>query len=254
MKHTNHLFHIAIALCCWLVSCNRISNRKIDISRLEGEWLGIGYTSVLRIDVNPDDFYPLHIKVLDKNTIQEGNNTLYYNTAGSTDGLIVFYSKESDPDIKLTYNLNDKSIEYVQDYSSGGYTWRYNLFTALYKPNPSIKNYVSKIVGARTLSGTRYDTVNGADTPNYSSQPITANIAFTIVDDSTIRIDKDFLLVQDSVLHYKSTDYAAKTITFQNFHIYSISVSTVTYNYENETLIFEQRVSDLYNRAYVKLQ
>lgn len=128
-----------------------------------------------------------------------------------------------------------------------------SLSTGLYKPNHSLKDYIPFMVGAKTLTGTAYDTALYR-TPIDSSYAISTMINFTAIDDTTIVYDKDFFGIDDDTLHYKMTDEATQTVVFQNFHVIYPDYSTLTYNYATRSLIFEQQIQGNGWSKYLKLQ
>ena len=154
----------------------------------------------------------------------------------------------------LTYDVASGSALYEgQAHGSSGGNW-FSLSTVSYNPNSSVKQYISNIAGAKSLSGWVYDTLLYHPSDPYTSRAVDTNITFSVLNDSTLSFDCDLIRVGDHMLHYKLTDYTVNSIVFQTFHMYNYEISTLTYYYLTDSIVFEQRTIGTAESHYVRLR
>lgn len=226
-------------------------------AKMNGIWMWIGKAVNSTAPNPPDAFMQFSVTVLSDTSLLVLNDTLLYKSIDSAAHEITFYhimpGSAHLVDQTLYYNTSDNSMKYTSrfNHSYGGGTL--NVTTSGYIPNPSVKDHLPNIIGTKAMSGTIYDTLifGGPDDTLYHES---GNLTFTAVNDSTITFDIDVLGLGDTVLHYRSTDNAAKTITFQTFHSYDYMLSTLTYNYVSGLIIFEQRSRTTGQSKYLRMQ
>jgi hypothetical protein len=226
-------------------------------SKMNGNRLWLGAASSTGNGSSPDAFVQFGVTVVNATSVRVFADTLQFSSIDPSSHAIIFY-RNIEPssyrynEARLYYNPADNSMEYFLELN-GSYGGEFiNVSTSAYKPNSSLKNYVANIAGTKGLSGTGYDTSYFPELD--SSYNLNVSINFTIINDSTITFDKNILGIGDSALHYKSTNDAAKTVTFQTLH-YFYPMSTLTYNYGTGKIVFEQAdVNPPYANKYILLQ
>lgn len=239
-------------------------------SYIEGRYTGIGRMILkhYRMDTRdeiyaPDAFDTFNVKYYNDSFITVDGVTLKLDSASEN---ILMYSNShwyyqfnTGYSMELIYDINQKSIAFTSS-ESDAYTYRwYTVNTDKYLPNPLVGQYLPSIIGVRTLSGLGFDTFNiySTLTSSYiwkdSMYAINKTIEFIRVNDSTISFRGNPLDFYDTVMHYKLTDYAANTITFQTYHTTDYEVSTLSYNYATSKITFEQHNFDDHRNRYLKI-
>ena len=243
--------------CCKKNNNNSNSANNYTSAKMNGTWLFLGSASATGYATPPDAFVQIKVAVINGSTILAGGDTLQFNSYDKSSGIAAFYHNDNpgSPGINaewLYYNTYDNSMEYTaqENVSSGGTDL--DVFTKGYIPNRSIKTYTADIAGTKALSGTRNDSIYFS-TPVDTTTSISAAINFSVINDSTLVFNNDLLGLGDTTLHYKATDSVQQTITYETLHtVYQIS--TLTYYYSTNKLIFEQRKADLFSNIHLTLQ
>jgi hypothetical protein len=162
--------------------------------------------------------------------------------------------------IKISYDINKKSLKYRSGSSDAYGNQSYTVYTDKYLPNPQTAQYIASIQGVRNLSGLGFDTFNiySTLTSSYiwedSMYAFNKTVDFFRVNDSTISFRGNPLDFHDTVMHYKLTDYAANTITFQTYHTIDYEVSTLSYNYATNKITFVQHNFNDHRNRYLKIE
>lgn len=266
------LFCLFALFSVWGVAgCRKKDNPKPDSQttyntiHLSGKWTGIGTASSSNSYDSPDAFDEFDVVVVNDSVIVVWSDTLYLDPAFLTVGIMKFsprMSPHSSTETELSYSVKHKSIAFYRGSRTSYGSASMRISTALYHPNPSIGTFVDNIAGLKAMSGTLYDTSWFRPFPSDSGGPVDVSITFTKIDDSTLTFDNDVLRIvgppspynENHLLHYKLTDSLAKTVVFQNFHLYGVAITTLTYYYETQTLMFEQQLRATAHFAYLKLQ
>lgn len=246
-----------------LFACKKTQQADTHASQLDKIWIGFGQGHEIHYGRNGNVFFSFKPVILNSMQIIGITDTIRYQVTDNSTHTVIFggsFSSYKQVDTEtLVYNYANNTITDDYDFSSGGtggyYGQRVHLLARENIVDPAAKQYISKIAGIRALSGTVYDTLV-VRTPPDSSYSLAANIEFKVVDDLTLTYNRDFLDVGDDTLHYKAFDENAKTIIFETFH-YQIGepYTTITYNYLNDAVIFEQvDFSEGYSRRRLKLQ
>jgi len=220
-------------------------------SKINGSWIGIGTGQDVSTGRSGDVFFQFQLTKLDTSEIIGINrDTLKYRSTDSNTHTVVFTGY-----LRTVYNAF-YSDSIIYNYSNNTiiaffgnivyFTWNqageYLQVTASPSTyDPSLKDYISNIAGTKIVSGYAYDTVSIKSPPD-SLYSLAGNIELSIVDDSTLKYNKNFTFITDSLLHFKTMDKNSKTIIFQTYHEVAPDggYTTLTYNYMNNTLVFEQ--------------
>lgn len=262
----NLLLLVAILIISGVTACKKKNSdgpKSVNYTaKMEGKWIGIEPDDPSDFATSGGVFFPFTIVAINDTTILEGD-TLVFDPKASTKDIYYFnYSKSKYPNYNrrktIAFIVNDSSI--INDfYYSGGssYSWygiTVHVESNTYKINPSLKEYIPKITGTHRLSGT-YRFLGGYIDSVHS---ITEDVEFKALDDLTLVCSKEFIEYMDDTLHYKCSNEASKTITFQTYHTktsrsYIYTASTLVYSYQNDSLYFEQVDATDRQREFVKL-
>jgi hypothetical protein len=235
------IYWVFILLFIFFTACRK-QEQHFNLQSGNHIWIGTGGENSGPFP--PDAFTQFSVVVVDNKTIVANDDTLTYR---SSDGSIMKF--EFDPPYShypnlnysiVYYNTKDNTMEYSYSIGSSMGDAFMKLSTAVYKPNKLLHTYLPNLTGIKKLAGTVYDTFMLRQ-PNDSLYTLNFKITFRAIDDSTIVFDNNILGLYDSVLHYKVTDAAAKTVTFQTFHTEVYNISTLTYNYDTQKIVFEQQ-------------
>lgn len=261
------ILYITIVLVVFIFGCRKNQSTSLNSTptvkniytstKMNGNRIWLGHAGSSGRQAPPDAFVQFSATVLDDTSVLVKGDKLQFKSIDPISNEIKFYH-DNDPSshnahgVWLYYDSASNSMKYSYKINTSYSGASLDVSTSGYKPNPLLKNYIADIIGARLMTGNGHDTFMflGYD----STYALNANVNFFAYNDSTITFDKDFLSLGDKMLHYKSTDEAAGTITFQTFHDYIYSISTLTYNYISKHMVFEQLVVDVGLSKQVVLQ
>lgn len=178
-------------------------------------------------------------------------HTVHYSCHSQT------YKRIAQETLVYSYKYHTLADSFYVNGASGFYYYG----SDFYLTAPTVKlthvvvNNLTNILGGKLLSGTAYDTLS-TRTPPDSMYAISDSVEFKMVNDSTIFCNKDFIGVGNNELHLRRIDEAAKTITFQSFHMPGLGANkstTLIFNYETQAIVFEQKNRFGYSKRHVLL-
>lgn len=190
-----------------------------------------------------DAFEPVTITYVSDSVIGVGNSVenLIYDTSSSTADEIHFHYATYRSYRGLIYFPKTRHIIFSSSASASMGSASTSLSDSLYKPEPLLHSYANEIEGSHAFTGIYYDSLY-PPAPTYDSTAnLNTNITFTVINDSTIQFDKQFVYmgITDSVLHYRSTDPINHEIIWQTYHTLN-RTSTIRYNYLTHAINFKQ--------------
>ena len=262
------LFYVLGLIVCGASSCkkSKLEKKQPDnllhtyVSKMGGAriWAGTGANGFPAPGF--DVFFSFQKTVLNDSAVIGPGNTLKYKSIDTAAKTITFFvelsgtlSGMSVVTETLVYNYAENSMH--DSYSYGcDYCYGFlDVSTLVYPVNTSLKSAVSKMDGVISVSGICYDTISSPANRD-SMYTINTNIQLTIVNDSTITCDKDFIGIGHDTLHYRSSN--TNTIIFQTFHVPDDlgSFTSLTYNYGSNTYKFEQNKWNIDRHTYLSLQ
>lgn len=234
-----YLAFFLILLSVW--GCKKKDNGPAS-SRMNGTFMWTGETYP---PVDTSTFLQLNVTVLNATTVVVRNDTLTYISTDAS-GIIAFYHDYDSPPVSnrinegwLYYNPANNSMSYRSESNGSYFNAGEKISTERYKPNHSLHNYVSDIAGVKAISGQVTDSF-GFTSATDTLYSVNVNTEFTILNDSTISFSNDVLLLGENTLHYRSTNAAAGTVTYQTFNYQLNRYSTLTFNYQTRQITFEQ--------------
>jgi len=158
----------------------------------------------------------------------------------------------------VVYNYAENTLTDDYSYSISGGGQGFQVSAPAYPVNASLKSEISKMANSISVSGTCYDTTLYLPHPD-SMFAINTTIQLSVINDSTIITNKDFLnndtLYYDT-LHYYSNNSGANTIVFRSYcrALSDGGYTSLTYNFVNGTYKFEQNYLELATHDYLSLQ
>jgi hypothetical protein len=252
-----------LILCTLLIlntlSCTKFSSddytaKMAGTRTFEGSTRFCSYPGIGKI------FDAFKIEKIDKSTIKGCfGGTLKYSYTDKTAHTFNFEESQNENKLArhevLSYNYETQSISAGFTVESYGCKEQATINTIQYPQNFLLHDYTHKMAKTVLLSGPCRD-FSTLRVPQDSSYNINENVAFVLVNDSTLRYIPNFLHAEDNLVHYKSVNESAKTIVFQSYYQTSQkqAFTTLTYNYGNNTYIFEQEYTTIYESKSLKLQ
>lgn len=245
------LFFITICSCmAGLSGCKKTDSGPGDhyTTKISGEWIGTGGGCSMNHGCG-DAFVSFNIKVLNENMIIAlSGDTLFYKSRDTKTQTVLFHGEYSsdkyDRVENIVYNYVNNSIVAIYT-TNGAYSYGYfgedlRIEAKRFEANSLTNDHISEIAGDKVLSGFVYDT-NLMRYPKDTMFAFTDTVSFSIADNSTIICSR---LAWDNPydqLHFRSVDEKAKTITFQSYHHGNGNIYTLTYNYVDKGMVYEER-------------
>ena len=247
----------ACLLACVLHSCSKESKEHYT-GRMKGPWIATGGDHGLQ-DIYYDQFFRFEIEVLNSNEIVGlTGSTLKYQSTNRKEHTVVFsggssgrYGNSSET---LVYNYGNNTI--TDNFKgNGASSFSYYSFDVhitaepLYTVDAAPSENLTKLNGIRMLSGFVYDTL-APRSPHDTLIPFSSEVSFTVVNGSTIRVKADHRYYDDT-LYYRATE--GNDLIFQSYHTKS-ERTTLTFNYINNTTVYEEWSSTQMSTTHYKLQ
>ncbi len=223
--------------------------------KMNGRWYGVGSSTYPLDPIQaPDAFVQFDVVAVNDNAVVVYNDTLYYQPSASGNDYALF-ATPGPGYMKLTYYFDDGSLKLSEATPSSRGYFSLVAYTRGVHPNVMMKGYLSDMQGTRTLSGTLFDTFQAIGGMTDTTAELKLALTIKKVSSSSLSFNSSTYLDFDTVLHYKYTDAAAKTVVFQNLHSYGFDVTTLTYNYETRAIQLERQMRSYYSHyVYFKLR
>jgi hypothetical protein len=238
--------------------CKKTPNTHYAATIPGGKYVWMGSVESTGSPACYDAFLEFDVTVVDDTTLVAYHDTMRYISTDPSTHELVFKDDQSygmHPNYtELRYNPAKGTMQYTAQ-SSGSYGGgQISLSTASYQRIANMNPHVAAIQGGKSFAGPRTGTVIPFSGPPVdTTYTVNQVITFIPLTDSTISISGQILPLGDSTLYYKSNDPISHLVVWQTHHS-GMSMSTLTFNYVTNQLVFEQLDNSQWSRSYVKMQ